>query len=297
MSLRQAWFFNDGLEGDANLDGSQYFLIPNDCSVVYVTGCGGGSGGAYNTNWYNLLGGTGGGSASLWVRYPLAVTPGGMLMICVGRGGLGAYSSAYGVTTTSAAEPSGVSPNLEGLNTYIAGDIVGPEVTANVPRLDLGYAGDTGQIAKVGGNSVIGAGDWVFPYALGSLPLNLVGAFSNGEAGAVAGSNPSSIGKPGIHESTAGGAGASGQYDNSPFGPSHETLGHEAFRAYEDSLLLGAGGAGGGNPYGRGGSGGTPSSNGGAGGNASGYGAGAGGSAFLCAVTGMGTNGFVLLEY
>lgn len=307
MALRQAWFF---LTDTATGDGTDIFLIPSDCHCVWATFVSGGGGGSFQQVNSPNVGGVGGASSIPVVRYPLAVKPNGILVIAVGRGARGGSNISYGRLNANSSAPnlprvlSEDDTNATTLDTTISGDILDPAFTQPIPLLSGGYAAaaiDHSRLSTVGLGTMTPAPptkQLVFVADAANFgpnfPLNIVAAASIGESGAVYGTNTTAFGKPGLYTGNGSGVGAAGNYGPGVYG-SYGSCSTGAF-AYGDGGALGAGGVGGGNPFGTGGAGGTPYINGGQGGDGIGYGTGGGGGCWL-APGGNGANGFVLLEY
>lgn len=297
--MRQAWFFNEDADRG---DGSNYFFIPSDCSVVWATGCGGGAGGV--TSFQSTAFGGQGGAASLFViRYPLAVIPNGILIIGVGMGCLGGHRVKLGVNNW-ASNGVGTQSSGEGTGsryaTIIAGDLVGPEVWSVAPYFNLGYAGSVPNTLQGPQGKVSGAQGSQSELVFHNLnvaphfPHNVTLPSCNGELGTTPFGTPTSSTSPaGRNTGNGTGLGAYGAWGSqygSYAGQAVATFG------YSDGGLVGAGGAGGGGPFGVGGAGGVPWVNGGQGGDATGFGCGGGGSCWG-SLGGNGGPGFLLLEY
>ncbi len=297
------WRLYDELDADTG-DGSDIFLIPSDCSVVWVTLCGGGAGGASSSGNPSVPG-TGGTSAVPIVRYPLAVVPNGYLVITIGRGGLGAFRRRFGAYNSSATTRETETLANGYLNTNISGDILSAESLLPVTGaiFSAGFSGDsTNSPVIMRGYGLFGAfgtstGEFLFQHTVDTTSRGMIFGLQapsfTAETGKAAFSTVTSSGKAGLNLGTDSGIGAQGytsaldgSYSNAPYGAG----------GYAEGLLIGPCGAGGGNPYGRGGAAGLPWVDRGQGGDATGYGAGGGGGCWLCP-GGNGGDGFVLLEY
>lgn len=306
MALRQAWFFHtDTVTGD----GSNYFLIPSDCNVVWVTMIGAGSGGYYVQGASPGTGATGGSSAVPIIRVPVAVKPNGVLTVVVGRGGIGGGNRKYNETTMTSGGVWGASPESENLacskrSSVVSGDILDPAFLgahASASLFDSGWSGDTTntyQVVGAGGGAIssnqsIAQFQFVAQFP-GAMPLNFVGAACLGESGVAPFLTTTGNGKPGLCVGNGKQVGAGGTWGPSDFGACG-TISQGVF-GYSDGGLQGTNGVGGGNIFGSGGDAGLPYINNGKGGDGQGFGSGGGGGSFNSA-GGNGADGFVLLEY
>lgn len=260
------------------------FAIPNDCHVIWVSGCGGGGGGGGANS---TAGATGGGAAPCFWRVPLSVRPGMAIGVHVGTGGLGGASGAAGqnVNTEGYLRVSG-----------IAGyGLASPLVAASyLPFFSMGF-GEQGTQSSGGGSGMpdiycttigsmnnrmfavnVDAADW--NYGQKTFPLFLMGPASNGDCGRAAGVNPYFYNVPGSSTFNGNGIGAE----------------------FASDATYASGGGGGGGIFGKGGAGGVYSGGVGAGGNATGYGAGGGGGSGgpgPYGAGGNGSSGLVVIEY
>lgn len=305
MSLRQAWFFlTDTVTGD----GSNYFLIPSDCNIVWVTMIGGGSGGGYVQNGSPGVGGTGGPSAMPILRVPVMVKSNGVLTIVVGRGGVGGSNYKHNSTSKTSGGVWGGNPEVEDaasshLSSVITGDILDPGFAGahpSAPVFNSGWSGDSTYAYQVaGGTGIISSqtasSQFQFPPQFpGAVPLNFVGAGCLGESGVAPFLTTTGSGKPGLCVGNGKQVGSGGTWGPSDFG-AYGTFSAGVF-GYGDGGLQGTNGVGGGNIFGSGGNAGVPYLNNGAGGDGQGYGSG-GGAGGYNVPGGNGADGFVLLEY
>lgn len=253
---------------------NNYFPIPDDCNVIFVSGCGGGGGG--NTA-SGASGAPGGGAAPCFLRVPLSVTPGGVLGIRVGIGGL-----------------AGESMNTEGYKriSSISGvALLSPLCAASyLPFFSMGFGehGGGGGHAGIyctttaGGcgtrvllNSGTG-GDW--SYGSKTLPVFLMPPIIKGDGAQAPPSSPYHYGQEGLRTFMDGGMGV--EYASDP--------------------TYSSGGAGGGGLFGKGGAGGVYSGSPGNGGDGTGYGTGGGGGSGgpnPYGIGGNGSPGIVIIEY
>lgn len=306
MSLRQAWFFLTDTETG---DGSNYFLIPDDCNCVWVTMIGGGAGGLYANVNSPGVGAAGGASAMPIVRVPVAVKPNGVLTIVVGRGGIGGGNTKYNSTTMTSGGVWGGAPEAENINSsklssVITGDILDPGFLCaheNLYVFTSGWSGDSSnayQVTGPGQGQISGqtaSAQFQFtPQFPGTVPLNWVGAACLGEIGVAPFANTTGNGKAGLCVGSGKQVGTGGTWGPSGFGVCG-AISSGVF-GYGDGGLLGTNGVGGGNIFGSGGDAGNPFTDNGMGGDGQGYGSGGGGGCFNAA-GGNGADGFVLLEY
>lgn len=259
------------------------FPIPNDCSVIYVSGCGGGGGGGGANS---AAGACGGSAAPQLFRLPLSVVPGKAIAGYVGIAGLGGASGATGLAI-----------NTEGYKraSSLSGSaIISPLCAGNLfPLLSLGWGGQGSQSS--GGGTVppniyafpgpaqtymlsanVNAADW--NYSQQTMPVFLMAPVLTGDCGRGGGVNPYAYGLAGYSTLNAGGLGVESVSD----------------------ATYGSGGAGGGGIFGKGGVGGVYSGGIGAGGAGTGYGSGGGGGSGgpgPYGAGGDGTQGIVIIEY
>lgn len=262
-----------------------YFAIPNDCHLIWLSGCGGGGGGGGANS---ASGACGGSAAPAFHRVPLSVRAGGVLGILVATGGVGGASGAAGQSISS-----------EGylrVSSVSGSSLLSPLTAASyLPFFSMGF-GEGGSQSAGGGSGPpniysvtssgqastrvmavnVNAADWL--YAQSNLPIFLMLPFSTGGVGRSGPSNPFNYGLAG--RTTLNGWG----------------LGDES----ASDATYGSGGAGGGGPFGKGGAGGVYSGGIGAGGDATGYGAGGGGGSGgpgPYGAGGAGSPGIVIIEY
>lgn len=251
------------------------FAIPNDCHVIWVSGCGGGGGGGGGNG---TAGATGGGAAPCFWRVPLSVRAGYAIGIHVATGGVGGASGASGqaINTEGYLRVSGLAGY--GLLTPLC-------ASSYLPFFSMGF-GEQGFQTSGGGSGTasiyfttasgqatrmfatnVDAADW--SYGQKNFPLFLMGALSNGDCGRTAGVDPYWYNVAG--SSTFNGNGIGSESASDP--------------------TYASGGAGGGGMFGKGGAGGVYSGAVGNGGNATGYGAGGGGGSGGPGPYGAGGNG------
>lgn len=265
-----------------------YFEIPDDCNVIWVSGCGSGGGGAGGATSPNYAGGDGGAASPCVFRIPLSVNPGGALAVYVGN------TCAGGSAGGNATQPgAGVT---RGFHSCIAGrDLISPFVDIDLPYFMIGHgqgaqsrgSSFTGPVACLynrlfasagANNGPLSSGGALWEYVGGTgphFPVLLYPPFANGGGGGSAGGvNPTRYGKYG---------------DSALFDNGMGTV-------YASDATYASGGAGAGGLFGRGGNGGVIGTNSGIGGDASGYGSGGGGGAGNAA-GGSGTGGLVVIEY
>lgn len=289
--MRTRIFYNT----NSNNDGSNYFLIPDDCSVVWVTGCGGGGGGTSGAYAQRASGGGGGSAAPCFIDYPLIVKPNGILSIYVGKGCTGGGATG---TSSQIGEASGGGSFL--MLGCIAGDLIGPEVWAYAPRFSLGCGSTTaGPQIESKGNGTYTFCTFIsdtWASSSNNTPIWCMGPFSAGESGVDA------FGNSGAYGATAGkdifngfGFDVGGQY-GAPHGYG-ESFGQHAFAeaGFSGEMIVGAGGHGGACVFGRGGAPGV--SGDGRGGHGFGFGAGGAGAMGESAPAGDGAPGFIMLRY
>lgn len=263
---------------------NDYFGIPNDCHVIWVSGCGGGGGGGGANS---AEGAAGGSAAPAFFRVPLSVTPGKCLGIYVATAGLGGASGA-----------AGQSVNNEGYKriSYVVGSaILSPLVSGYILQMFCLGFGEQGMQSHGGGSGMpdmyhptasgannrmfavnVDTADW--SYGQKTCPAFLMGAIVGGDCSRTPPSNPYYYGVPG--SSTFNGNGLGTEYASDP--------------------TYSSGGAGGGSIFGKGGAGGVYSGGIGNGGNATGYGSGGGGGSGGPGPYGAGGNGasgIVVIEY
>lgn len=268
--------------------GNDYFLIPDDCNVIWVSGCGGGCGGSGGT--VGGAGGDGGAGSPSAFRVPLYVRAGGCLAVHVGRAG-----TAGGVGNTGESENTAQASRAS----YVGGpDLLSALADPYAPFFMIGFGGQgsTGGTFHGGNNhatsmrgtsmgrihgSPVSAGNipWEFglPVANGGkhVPVFLYPPMGNASGGGTGGGvNPSTFGKVAYDTFNGTGYGS----------------------VFASDVTNASGGAGSGSLFGKGGNGGVVGTNGGAGGNATGYGAGGGGGAGNAA-GGNATAGILIFEY
>lgn len=262
---------------------NDYFAIPNDCNVIFVTGCGGGGGGGGANG---SAGACGGSSAPTFWRVPLSVTPGKVIGVRVATAGAGGASGAAGVQIAT-----------EGylrVSSLSGAALISPLLSGQLFKFfSMGFGGQGAQSSGGGSvpanlyasqstphNYLMGVNVNKFDWTYGNVyvPFFLMGPFVNGDAGLAAPSNPSGYGSAGRATFMGGGVGDE----------------------YASDATYASGGAGGGSIFGKGGSGGVYSGGVGNGGNATGYGAGGGGGSGGPGPYGAGGNGspgIVIIEY
>jgi hypothetical protein len=294
MSLRQAWYYNT--DSTYN-DGSDYFLVPSDCNVIWVTGCGGGGGGVSGRTQYNGVGGGGGSASPAFLRYPLAVKPNGIIGVHIGRGAAGGGISANGNGGVGSTEDTNFY-----LCTTLCGDLIGPEIDPYIPSFALGYAeSQTGPRIPMRGFSA-SSGLFTFtpvtwPYTSQTAVLEYMGAFSSGEdGGAIYSDSASAVSNVARYATAIGRVGAGGTWgiEEGSGVAGGQCAGDFAAGGTKE---LGGGGAGGASIFGTGGAGGVGHVNSGFGGNGQGYGSGGGGGTGGRSFGGNGGWGFLLIEY
>lgn len=258
---------------------SDYFEVPSDCHLIWVTGCGGGGGGQGSNA--SATGGNGGCASPCVIRLPLAVVPNGIIGIYVGVGGAGG-TAANGAAANTAT--------FSRVTTIAGQGIISPLTTPDRRIFTIGCGGESSVVSPMIPaltDSGYVANECIvynistppgWAYTGGGYPL-LGLAVSGKDAGKAGGVNPNTYNKAGV---TA--------FNGNGFG-----------HAQASDATYGSGGPGGGGPFGRGGtggqySGGSPAN----GGNGSGYGAGGGGSSGRAAGSGVGgdgSGGFLLFEW
>lgn len=253
--------------------GADSFVVPDDVSIIFLSGCGGGGGGA---GGYSGVGGGGGGGgpAPNWDYFPITVTPGSTLSVYVGAAGsagaIGANGSDGGESYISGAGI--LSPFKDGSNQilmgYGKGGVVGT-VGAGGNGAGPAWASSVSSLAY----ATLNSGTGHFPKWLhltdGNVPLQHFHPVCQASGGAAASANS----QGGFVTVNGNGSGTYGTGDASG----------------------GAGGAGGGGVYGRGGNAGSAGGTR-TGGAATGNGAGGGGGTGNYA-GGAGTDGFIEIAY
>lgn len=140
--------------------GTYNYTVPSDTSVIAIDACSGGGGGGGGGTSSGNGGGGGGGAASGVKDYLLSVTPGSILTITIGDGGLG------GVASTGASASAG---NNGGDTTITGGLDVFPTLYGALGALAGGVGGGGGNcVAKT--NSQGGAGGQVPAGSTGLAP-------------------------------------------------------------------------------------------------------------------------------
>lgn len=281
-----------------NTPGPGIFYIPDDCNVIFLTGCGAGGGGSGGKASASYGGGSGGAGSPSVFRVPLSVRPGGVLGIFVGypqAGGAADVTPTYDTTgNINTSKQSGVGGR----------DLLSPLVDPDMPYFFIGYGGTNGNSAPtlcanpsiksrtISGTDRIladpGLGDttWAFYKQYGASnmycrwPIFGGGDFSGGAGGA-----------------SAGGTDPSFYTTAYVTGHGIRTFNNQGYGTISASdATYGSGGAGGGCMFGKGGNGGVIGVNGGVGGDATGYGAGGGGGAGNQA-GGASTGGLIIIEF
>ena len=204
------------------------FTVPSGISTIWISGCGGGGGGGGSggvsgvTSGFSASGGGGGGGAGQYqTRVPYAVTPGQVLTITIGAGGVnglaGAAGSNGGVGGNGAATTvagTGVSVSLSGgngggggygisaINDAGGGGGVGGGNGASDGSSGLavaGYSYDFGGMGGAGGSSNFGIGGGTRGTGGIGFSASGFGAGGGGAGGVVSAS--SSVGHAGGYSS------------------------------------------------------------------------------------------------
>ena len=253
---------------------SGVFGIPNDCNMIWVSGCGAGQGGYVSSN---ANGASGGAASPCYLRVPLSVTPGGGLAVKVGV----AAAAATSPGSTSTAFLTGG----EAIHSAVSGQsLISPLCNNGIVRVfSLGY-GEGGVPVSVGPDNygkshATNATGLVWPFAMKTMAFPMAVGASKPDTGATYPTNPFTYGLVGRETMNSGGIGM----------------------AYANVAPYASGGPGGGGLFGKGGAGGvSDGANPGAGQDATGYGAGGGGTSGGPAggtLAGRGSHGIVYIEY
>lgn len=192
------------------------FIVPDGVTQVWVSGCAGGGGGGSSlaTNASSFVtGGSGGGAGQSVLRVPISVTPGQVIPLTIGGGGVGGGAALNNATAGGATQlgAAGALLNLvgglQGLlgvgGTTVPGNYGGPAGGVGFPN--GGFAQDTA--AYAGGVASGGFGG-----VGGSTPFGNAGAPGRGASG----SSPPPT--PGFGFG-AGGSGAGGAYNSTISAP------------------------------------------------------------------------------
>ncbi|MES9926001.1 MAG: hypothetical protein ABW152_18120 [Candidatus Thiodiazotropha endolucinida] len=220
--MRVVEYLQNGRLHVQEITSSRNFIVPSGVYVIFISGVGaggGGAAGASNTSTLAAVGGWGGSSGASAIMLPMFVTPGQVIPIVIGVGGLG------GVGITINSNGSILNVGSPGTDTTI-GDIVLPgggrgEGTlvdnAGKPPLDLDDSvvsrGHFYHGARSGYPAILSAGAIGAPgvenkqggKAGGGSPFSL-GA--DGGAGCADNASPGSDGAAGSRGSGGGGGGA-----------------------------------------------------------------------------------------
>lgn len=176
------------------------FTVPDGVTTLYVSGCGGGGGGGGSQTSINAtVAGSGGGSSGGFViKAAITVTPGTVLPVTIGQGGLGG-SAGGGAGNNGGATVLG-STSLVNL----VGGGGGAVGQSNTTSASGGAPGSVSGSAPGGwgGDSQAGEGGGAYGGMGGACPFGSAGAPVRGNSSPIAGQNAVGYG--------AGGGGAGG---------------------------------------------------------------------------------------
>lgn len=204
VSAQQSAVANLGLinKGLARFTTSGSFTVPAGVTTIIVSGCGGGGGGGGSQTSINttVAGSGGGGGAGFVIRQPITVTPGQVLAVTIGTGGVGgaAGGGTGGVGGTTSA---GSIVNLLGGGGGSVGQSLANSASGGSPgnlsgTITGGWGGDSQSIE--GGGAYGGMG--------GQSPFGSAGATVRGNSSPLDGQPSQGFG--------AGGGGAGGGNTN-----------------------------------------------------------------------------------